>query len=200
VDVNDESGSPGHARDWVDTFGRNFYPVRHTHLDQHGEKGEMRELLPWLKLSAELDPSRTETFVTTAFWLRSQLEAVAEAEDFLRDGLRLNPNSPDILFELGRIHREHHREAGRARNLWEAAIRSWQEREGEKREPNTFLLAQITSQLATLEEEQERFSATLQHLETLRVVSAYPAAVEKWTMEVWQKLAAQEAAHPAESL
>jgi hypothetical protein len=200
VDLTDESGSPGMARDWIEEFGRNFFPVRHTHLDQHGAKGEMRELLPWLKLAAELDPSRVEVFVVTAFWLRTELNAVTEAEAFLRDGLRLNPGSPEILYELGRIHREQRGDVGRARNLWEAAIVNWHIHEGEKSEPNTFLLAQITSQLAALEEEQQRFTMALQHLRTLRAVSAYPPAVEKWTMDVWQKLAAKEAAHSSQNL
>ena len=200
VDVNDESGSPGFSRDWIDEFGRGFYPVRHTHLDQRGEKGEMRELLPWLKLAAELNPERVETFVVTAFWLRTELGKADEAEQFLRDGLRANPNNPEMLFELGRIYREHRHQPDRARNFWELAAREWHEREAAKPEPNIFIMAQIISQLAGLEEEQERLTATLQHLQTLHAITAYPEATQKWKQSVWAKLVAEESTHPLETL
>src|SRR6185437_14427863 len=47
----DENGFMGEPLDWIDRFSRNFRPSRHTHLP--GEK--IREILPWLKLSAELE-------------------------------------------------------------------------------------------------------------------------------------------------
>ena len=52
---------------------------------------------------------------------------VAEAEKFLRDGLRANPDSYEILFELGRLYYESEHDAARARNVWELALRRWQE-------------------------------------------------------------------------
>ena len=195
VDVNDESGSPGQSRDWVDEFGRNFYPVRHTHLDQQGEKGDMRELLPWLKLAAEMDPHRVETYVVTAFWLRTELGRADEAEQFLREGLRANPKNPEMLFELGRIYREHRHEAARARQVWELAVAHWHETEAAKPEPNIFILAQLTGQLATLEEEAARYPAALQHLQALHTVSPNGPAIQKWIGDVWGKLAAVENAH-----
>src|SRR5258706_14216716 len=69
----------GPPKDWIDRFSRNFYPSQHRHLgedaghheehehegaERHGEgHGDERELLPWLKLSAELDSQRPETYV-----------------------------------------------------------------------------------------------------------------------------------------
>lgn len=46
-----ETSFLGPPKDWIDRFGRNFYPTIHTHL--HG--GDEREMLPWLKLSAEFN-------------------------------------------------------------------------------------------------------------------------------------------------
>ena len=43
----------GQPKDWIDRFGRHFYPTVHTHLSS----GNEREILPWLKLSAEMDPN-----------------------------------------------------------------------------------------------------------------------------------------------
>ncbi len=81
-------------------FGRNFYPTVHTHL--HG--GNEREMLPWLKLSADLDPHELDAYLTASYWLRTSLHKPDEAEQFLREGLRANPDSYQILLELGRIY------------------------------------------------------------------------------------------------
>src|ERR1700761_5219275 len=57
----EEKGFMGEPLDWIDRFSRNFRPSRHTHLP--GE--EIREILPWLKLSAELDPHNIKTYMIT---------------------------------------------------------------------------------------------------------------------------------------
>ena len=62
----EETGFMGAPRDWLDAFGRHFIPNRHTHLDEGGAAGdlsgsdEVREILPWLKLSTELDPQNVQ--------------------------------------------------------------------------------------------------------------------------------------------
>lgn len=62
----DETGFMGPPRDWIDAFGRHFIPNRHTHLDEGGPTGDLStsskvsEILPWLKLSAELDPETSK--------------------------------------------------------------------------------------------------------------------------------------------
>src|ERR1051326_453230 len=40
----------GPPRDWIERFGRHFFITEHTHLTG----GNEREILPWLRLSAEL--------------------------------------------------------------------------------------------------------------------------------------------------
>jgi len=103
----EEENFLGPPRDWIDAFGRHFIPNRHTHLDEGGPSEdlsgskEVREILPWLKLSAELDPENVKTYVVTAFWL-TRMDQAAAAEQVLRDGLRRNPDNAQLLFELGR--------------------------------------------------------------------------------------------------
>src|SRR5436190_3687213 len=65
----------GKPRDWIERFGRHFRITEHTHL----EGNTTREILPWLRLSAELDPQRVETYTVAAYWLRSRLNEPAEA-------------------------------------------------------------------------------------------------------------------------
>jgi ABC-type transport system involved in multi-copper enzyme maturation permease subunit len=117
--TGDEHAFLGESQDWIDNFGRRFFPSVHTHLDEGGAAGhhpgdghdhaheptsdEVREILPWLRMSVELDPHRVESYVVAAYWLRERMHRVEEAEQFLRDGLRANPHSYEILYELGRL-------------------------------------------------------------------------------------------------
>ncbi|MCL4176283.1 MAG: tetratricopeptide repeat protein, partial [Verrucomicrobia bacterium] len=137
--------------DWLDRFGRSFYPTRHVHLGE----GEEREILPWIRMSAELNPQRVTTYTTAAYWLRRHLGKPDEAEKFLRDGLRANPGNPEILFELGRLYDEDHKDPERARNLYELALRGWEAaRNPEEEEEDLILFRQIVVHLAWLEERQ----------------------------------------------
>ena len=101
----------GEPRDWIDAFSRHFIPNRHTHLDAGGpsddlsDSSEVREILPWLKLSTELDPDNIQTYTVSAYWLR-RIGKIAEAKQVLHEGLRHNPGNYHILFELGRLFYE----------------------------------------------------------------------------------------------
>jgi hypothetical protein len=188
----------GKPLDWIDRFSRAFFPSSHTHLDaggaqekekrpEHsgkedhdlGESGEVREILPWLKITADLDPNRIETYTVAAYWLRTRMNKPKEAEEFLRDGLKANPGSYAILFELGRIYFEAYKDLPRARNVWEAALQRWNQQEPSKKEADTFMLQQITWHLALLEEETGNKEKAVSYLEMARKVSPRPEAVQK---------------------
>jgi tetratricopeptide (TPR) repeat protein len=199
----------GPPKDWIDRFSRNFFPSKHEHLDEGAEPhhedhkpGEVchheiktkkdpsrdqREILPWLRLAANLDPERPETYIVTSYWLRSVLQKVDEAEQFLREGLRHNPGNYELLFELGRLYNEDRANPERARNLWELALRNWRDRESGKPDPNIFPYAQILGQLATLEEKQQNYPAALAYLASLKVVSPYKASLQKWIADLEAK-------------
>ena len=207
--TGDEDDFLGPPKDWLEAFGRKFRPAAHTHLDQGGahthadgrshhhhpakeielgESQDVREILPWLRASAALDPQKIETYTTTAYWLRQRMGKVAEAESFLRDGLNANPDSHEILFELGRIADENRKEPARARNLWELALVKWQKFEGQKPKPDTFSLLQIASHLALLAERESRWEECLHYLGIWKLASPQPGEIEKRIAEVRQKL------------
>jgi tetratricopeptide (TPR) repeat protein len=210
----EEENFLGKPKDWLDRFGRNFFPSRHTHLGDSGcghsccqraregkghddncaHKGHAagqhdnetspagleREILPWLRLSAEMDPQRAETYVVASFWLRNKLGQVDEAEQFLREGLQANPGDCEILFELGRIYHENRRQPIRARNMLELALAKCRERESLKPEPDFLLLGEILNQLASLEREQNNYPKAIQHYTALKEVSPNKDAVQAW--------------------
>jgi tetratricopeptide (TPR) repeat protein len=149
--------------------------------DHHaGPSGLERELLPWLRLSAELDPQRVETYVVASYWLRSKLKKLDEAEQFLRVGLQANPRDPSLLLELGRIYYEDRKDVPRARNVLELALKSWRQREIPRPEPDRFLLIQILNHLALLEREQHNSAKALEHLAVLKQVSPNPGRIQVW--------------------
>lgn len=195
-------------KDWLDRFSRNFYPVRHSHLGdsdcgdsncQHAKEGhthdenckhddheagksggEERELLPWLRLSSELDPQRAETYVVSSYWLRSKLGKVNEAEQFLREGLQANPGDCEILLELGRIYYEDRKDVTRARNVLELALKNWRQREAGKPEPDRFLYVQILNHLALLEREQHNYGKAIEYYTTLKELSPNKESIQTW--------------------
>jgi len=174
----------GPPKDWVERLGRNFYISEHTHLEKDGDE---REILPWLRISADLDPHRVETYTVAAYWLRNRLGKVNEAEQFLREGLRANPQSYEILFELGRVAHENRKDIGAARNIWELALRRWREKEEEKGESETLLYQQIIGNLAELEEHAGNWDAAKRYLEELKKYSPSPQEIQKQIDEIIQK-------------
>jgi tetratricopeptide (TPR) repeat protein len=180
----------GPPRDWIERFGRHFLISEHTHL----EGGREREILPWLKLSADLDPQRVDTYTVAAFWLRKELGKPAEAEQFLREGVRNNPNSYEILFELGQLYNENYRDPDRARDLWELALRRWQQEEGKKKQPDLGDLEKIAINLARLEEKAGHFERAIEYLEMASKASPNPQALQKQIAELQANLAARPGA------
>jgi len=150
----------GPPRDWIERFGRHFMITKHTHLAGKQE----REILPWLKISSDLDPQRIETYTVASYWLRRNLNKPQEAEKFLREGLRNNPGNYQLLFELGRLYSENYHKPVHARNLWEMALRSWHRSEDKKADPDTQTLEEIAVHLAREEEDAGHLLQAINYL------------------------------------
>lgn len=194
--VHDETCQHGHdaeheremaflqePRDWIERFGRRFLITEHTHL---GASKEL-EILPWLKLSAELDPQRVETYTVAAYWLKRRGK-VAEAEQFLREGLRNNPDSYEILYELGRLHFEDKHDFDRARNIWELALARWSATEGRKEKPDLVMFERIVVHLATAESELGHYERAIGLLELAKKASPHPQDLQRQIEELRLKL------------
>jgi len=179
----EEKGYMGEPRDWIDRFSRHFRPSRHMHLSGNA----VGEMLPWLKLSAELDPQRIQTYIVTAYWLREGLGKSAEATDFIRDGLKANPHSPDLLFVLGQIYLEDRKDYARAKIILIAARKEWHKRDDSKpavskngeETKDYLLLDRILSGLVKEEEAVGNLDEAVRYLQELKPDSGDPQAVQK---------------------
>ena len=176
----------GKPRDWVDAFGRNFRITQHTHLEHHNE----REILPWLRLAADLDPQKIETYTVGAFFLREHLGRADQAEAFLREGLRNNPDSCEILFELGRVYHDGNHDAERARNVWLLGIKKFFLRPPDQQKEDKLIFEGLVVNLAHLEDEAGNYGAAINWLHAAQKVSPAPDALQKQIDELQKKLAA----------
>lgn len=184
-------GFLGKPRDWVERFGRNFFPTEHTHL----ANGKVREILPWLRLSADMDPHRIQTYLTASFWLRSTLGEPDEAEQFLREGLRANPDSFEILLELGYVYDFNKKNPRVARNQFDLALQKWtqQDKAGLKPSPKSYI--EILDGLVRTDGELNDLKSLLADLQALQPVSPNKDAVEKSIQETQAKLSVSPPNH-----
>jgi hypothetical protein len=178
-------GFLGPPRDWLERFGRHFMPTEHTHL----ANAKVSEILPWLRMSADLDPHRIQTYVTASYWLRTTLNQPDEAEQFLREGLRANPDSFEILIELGYVFDRNRGNPRVARNVFDAALQKWKKQDAAGLEPSPKALVEILDGLVRADEEQNDLRQLLADLEALKAVSPNPAGIEKSIEETRAKLA-----------
>ena len=186
----DEGGGfMGRPRDWVERFGRNFIPTEHTHL----ANGKVREILPWLRLSADMDPHRIQTYLTASYWLRGTLGQPDEAEQFLREGLRANPDSYEILIELGYVYDFNNKNPRIARNLFDLALRKWKEQDAAGLKPPPKARVEILDGLVRADGELNDLQQLLLDLEALKAVSPNPEVVEQTLQATRAKLAAPPA-------
>ena len=208
----DEEKFLGEPLDPIDRFSRSFFPSVHTHLteggapgtDGHaspelaeGTSGEVREILPWLKLAATLDPEMPEAYTVTAYWLRERMNKDREAELVLREGLKHLPNHPALLFELGRVFEENRKDSVRARNLWLRAAQLSPGRQDNSRPEEKYILQQIEAHLAKLEEREGNLWQAIQHWEQVRALSPSPEAIEERIAEVRRKMVSSQPVKPA---
>jgi len=177
----------GKPKDWIDRFGRHFRITQHTHL----ERGNEREILPWLRLAADMDPQKIETYTVGSFFMRTHLNRPREAEAFLREGLRNNPNNYEILFELGRLYDENDHDADRARDVWQLALRCWLLQSPQAQKENKLGYEEITVHLAQLERGVGNWQQAIHWFQTAQKVSPDPNAVQQRIDEIKQKMAEQ---------
>lgn len=173
----------GQPKDCLDAFSRNFFVSKHTHLTEKGPNAA-KEILPWIKLAAQLDPNKIESYTVAAYWLR-EMKKDAEAEQFLREGLRHNPESYEILLELGRGYVTGH-DYVRARQVLELGFRRWREQENGKPadQRNIFSVLQILNNLALVADRSGQREQAVHWLELIRKASPHPEEIDKRIAEV----------------
>ena len=178
----------GQPKDWIDAFGRNFKITRHTHL----EHGTEREILPWLRLAADLDPNKIETYTVGAFFLREHLNLPAQAEAFLREGLRNNPGSCELLFELGRLYHDSTQDLDHARNVWLLGVNRYFALKPADQTEQKLIFEEIIVNLAHLENEAGRYAEAINWFHAAQKISPNPDALQEQIDAIQKKIPAKQ--------
>ena len=95
-------------------------PERHAHL--HGR--DVREMMPWLKLAVELNPTDPELYLVAAFWLSREADHSDAALEILRAGQINVPFHYEIQLEKGRLLLHEGRTA-EAAEAFDAGLAFW---------------------------------------------------------------------------
>jgi hypothetical protein len=90
----------------------------------------------------------------------------------LHEGLRNNPDSYDILFELGRLYDESYHDTDRARNVWESRHPQLAQARSRRKRNNRLIFEQITTHLAKLEEDAGNLPDAMNWYQAAQKVSA----------------------------
>ena len=154
-------------------------------------------MLPWLRLAADLDPQKIDTYTVGAFYLRNHLKHVNQAEAFLREGLRNNPDSCEILFELGRLYRESSHDLDRARNVWELGVRKFLARSPAEQKENRLVFEELVVNLGHLEDEAGNYGQAINWFRAAQKVSPNPGVLQRQIDEIQKKFAALLPVAPA---
>jgi tetratricopeptide (TPR) repeat protein len=136
-----------------------------------GSGGGVGEMLPWLQLSVAMDPQRVDSYLVSAYWLSEEMGKPAEAERVLREGLSENPDSYELLFELGRLQLDEYHKPEQAHTIWSVALRKWQKSQAGLAEPDLLFQGRILSYLALAEERTGDIPAAIEHLTEAEVVT-----------------------------
>ena len=184
-DEHEEEGGDflGKPKDPMDAFTRHFFVTQHSHLTEKGSNAP-KEILPWFKLAAQVDPRNITNYTQGAYILRL-VHKDAEAEQFLREGLRQNPTSYEIMLDLGRGYFDK-KEYDRSRNVLEMAMARWREQENPKpaEQQNRFIAEQIVNYLARTEARTGQRERAIQWLQLLKKLSPHPDEIDKRIAEV----------------
>ncbi|MGA2543994.1 MAG: hypothetical protein ABSG78_20790 [Verrucomicrobiota bacterium] len=191
-EADEGGGFLGPPRDWIERFGRHFFPTEHTHLA--GDK--VREILPWLRLSADMDPHRIQTYLTASYWLRGTLGQPDEAEKFLREGLHANPDSFEIYLELGYVYLFNKKNPHLARSEFDLALQVWEKQDAAGLKPPPKARVEILDGMVRADEDQNDLKQLLVDLEALKAVSPNQEAIEKTILETRAKLATPAPGRP----
>lgn len=174
----------GPPRDWLEAFIRNFRITQHTHL----EGGDEREILPWLRLAIELNPQSLSTYIDISYWLRKRLRRVEDARKILREGIRNNPGSYELLFEMGSLYEQNDGAILKARNIWLGALRLWSQQPIEARTNSLIDFSKITANLAHLESEAGAYPEAIHYYDLAKTASPNPDAIQQRIDEVKAKM------------
>lgn len=97
-----ESGHDGTARDSFDPWRWINSRIRAPEIHRHLEGKQTVELMPWFWASVRADPHNIEAWTTTWYVANNSMKDKKLALSVVDEGLKRNPDDPDLLLCRGR--------------------------------------------------------------------------------------------------
>jgi tetratricopeptide (TPR) repeat protein len=79
---------------------REIRPYSATHVEHEG----LEEVIPWYRLLTYINPQHTRGYVVGSYVIATHGDNPEKALEFLKEGERNNPQSPEIQEALGRLY------------------------------------------------------------------------------------------------
>lgn len=103
ADIYFHKGAPYHKETAFDGLFQKWKRAIHPEEHAHTAGREVEEILPWLRLASQTDPSNIEIFMVASFWLNRECNRNDLAQQAIHEAMELNPDRYELLLELGRI-------------------------------------------------------------------------------------------------
>lgn len=129
-----------------------------------------------------------DAYLTASYWLRTSLKQPKEAEQFLRDGQRANPDSYAIELELGRIYLYNYTNASVARNILLQGKQKWRRQDAAGSKPDPHAYEEILGEIVRADRAQGNLKQQLADLEELATVAHGKDVLQKQIEELKAKL------------
>ena len=140
------------SRDWITAVNDRLQSHEHVHLVRE----KQNEMLPFFAAATTLDPYNVEAVLTAAYWLDGRLGRTDSAVAVLEKGLRDNPGSWEIEYDLAKIYFYRKKDYAQSTAHFSEAVR--------KADPGTdpMRLAELTYFLGESLESQGKKSEALE--------------------------------------
>lgn len=167
------------SNDWYQKIKRQLLSEKHIHLA--GNK--VKEIMPWLWLSAKAKPDEIETWLIASFWLASDVNQPDSAEKVLLSSQQFIGADYKIKLELGRLYfkQNNFEEATRA---FDAALALWP---GKYKSEDTETKNDMAKLLVYRAFLYEQTGARTQAIDALnKVLAMFPEReqLDKWIKEL----------------
>jgi tetratricopeptide (TPR) repeat protein len=103
ADTYFHKGAPRHKeeafRSFFQVWREQINPTKH----RHAESQEIMEIMPWLRLATQADPTNIEAYLVAAYWLSNECNQPEQALLVIEEAIARNPQRYEVHMEKGRL-------------------------------------------------------------------------------------------------
>ncbi len=146
----------------------------HIHAQEHRHLSDERsvELLPWIVAATRTSPRNSQAYEIGSYILNRMTDTPQVAIDFLKEGIRNNPDSPELEVSLAEIYCNTVKDKEQAAAGFERALAKTLARSGERTEDDLLLRLKIYFYIGVIARERN-------DIDTLRAMTQQATELKK---------------------